>query len=86
MEVEGFRTGIYQRLEVHDVPFETVEQFGPHHPVPVGGRIGIGFGKENVGYTQVGFCLQFFFLNFNISLPFVYFHESDLFQILTTRC
>ncbi|KAJ0969389.1 hypothetical protein J5N97_022266 [Dioscorea zingiberensis] len=50
IEVEGFRTGSYLRLEVHDVPFEMVEHFDPCHPLLVGG---IGLGEENVGYMQV---------------------------------
>lgn len=50
VEVEGFRTGSYLRLEVHDVPFEMVEYFDPCHPLLVGG---IGLGEENVGYMQV---------------------------------
>lgn len=50
IEIEGFRTGTYLRLEVHDVPFEMVEYFDPCHPILVGG---IGLGEENVGYMQV---------------------------------
>lgn len=50
VEIEGFRTGTYVRLEVHDVPFEMVEYFDPCYPILVGG---IGFGEENVGYMQV---------------------------------
>ncbi|KAJ7980661.1 Ribosome biogenesis protein BMS1 [Quillaja saponaria] len=49
IEVEGFQTGSYLRLEVHDVPFEMVEHFDPSHPILVGG---IGLGEENVGYMQ----------------------------------
>ncbi|KAJ4764305.1 P-loop containing nucleoside triphosphate hydrolases superfamily protein [Rhynchospora pubera] len=49
VEVEGFRTGTYLRLEVHDVPYEMVEYFDPHHPLLVGG---IGLGEENVGCMQ----------------------------------
>ncbi|XP_020248969.1 ribosome biogenesis protein BMS1 homolog isoform X1 [Asparagus officinalis] len=52
VEVEGFRTGTYLRLEVHDVPFEMVEHFDPRHPVLVGG---ISLGEENVGYMQARF-------------------------------
>ncbi|KAL6976243.1 Glycoside hydrolase 2 (Mannanase, beta-galactosidase) [Sarracenia purpurea var. burkii] len=48
--IEGYRTGTYLRLEVHDVPFEMVEYFNPYHPVLVGG---IGLGEDNVGYMQV---------------------------------
>ncbi|KAJ9185011.1 hypothetical protein P3X46_004691 [Hevea brasiliensis] len=49
LDIEGFHTGMYLRLEVHDVPFEMVEHFDPCHPILVGG---IGFGEENVGYMQ----------------------------------
>ncbi|KAL9413491.1 hypothetical protein AB3S75_042053 [Citrus x aurantiifolia] len=49
LELEGFRTGTYLRLEIHDVPFEMVEYFDPCHPVLVGG---IGLGEENVGYMH----------------------------------
>ncbi|KAE8717907.1 Ribosome bioproteinsis protein BMS1-like protein [Hibiscus syriacus] len=49
LEIEGFRTGMYLRLEFHDVPFEMVEYFDPSHPILVGG---IGLGEENVGYMQ----------------------------------
>lgn len=50
LELEGFRTGTYLRLEIHNVPFEMVEHFDPRHPILVGG---IGLGEENVGYMQV---------------------------------
>ncbi|XP_056161423.1 ribosome biogenesis protein bms1 isoform X2 [Syzygium oleosum] len=49
LEIEGFRTGTYLRLEVHDVPFEMVEHFDPCHPILVGG---VGLGEENTGYMQ----------------------------------
>ncbi|KAF6149025.1 hypothetical protein GIB67_030492 [Kingdonia uniflora] len=57
-ELEGFRTGTYLRLEIHDVPFEMVEYFDPHHPVLVGG---LGLGEENEGYMQLskGFAQAF---------------------------
>jgi hypothetical protein len=59
IEIEGFRTGTYLRLEVHDVPCEMVDYFDPCHPILVGG---IGLGEENAGYMQVEctnslFCL-----------------------------
>lgn len=50
LEIEGFRTGSYLRLEVHDVPCEMVEYFDSNHPILVGG---IGLVEENVGYMQV---------------------------------
>lgn len=50
LEMEGFRTGSYLRLEVNHIPFEMVKYFNPRHPVLVGG---IGRGEESVGYMQV---------------------------------
>ncbi|KAB5515721.1 hypothetical protein DKX38_026369 [Salix brachista] len=49
LEIEGFQTGTYLRLELHDVPFEMVEHFDPCNPILVGG---IGLGEEHVGYMQ----------------------------------
>ena len=50
IEVEGFRTGTYLRLEIHNVPCEMVEFFDPCHPVLIGG---IDYGEDNAGYMQV---------------------------------
>ncbi|KAL3846002.1 hypothetical protein ACJIZ3_003405 [Penstemon smallii] len=50
VEIEGYRTGTYLRLEFRDVPFEMVENFDPCHPILVGG---LALGEENVGYMQV---------------------------------
>ncbi|KAL8063301.1 hypothetical protein ABFX02_01G018900 [Erythranthe guttata] len=50
VEIEGYRTGSYLRLEFRDVPFEMVENFDPCHPILVGG---LALGEENVGYMQV---------------------------------
>ena len=58
LEIEGFRTGTYLRLEIHDVPFEMVEHFDPCHPILVGG---IGLGEENVGYMQVEYSCVFYY-------------------------
>ncbi|KAL3506624.1 hypothetical protein ACH5RR_032006 [Cinchona calisaya] len=50
VEIEGYRTGTYLRLEIHGVPCEMVEYFDPSHPILVGG---LGLGEESVGYMQV---------------------------------
>ncbi|KAL7159295.1 hypothetical protein ABFS83_01G018200 [Erythranthe nasuta] len=50
VEIEGYRTGSYLRLEFRDVPCEMVENFDPCHPILVGG---LALGEENVGYMQV---------------------------------
>ncbi|KAI3719658.1 hypothetical protein L6452_20560 [Arctium lappa] len=52
IDIEGYRTGTYLRLEIHDVPYEMIEHFDPCHPILVGG---IGFTEENVGYMQARF-------------------------------
>ncbi|KAJ9554903.1 hypothetical protein OSB04_009517 [Centaurea solstitialis] len=52
VDIEGYRTGTYLRLEIHDVPYEMIEHFDPCHPILVGG---IGFTEENVGYMQARF-------------------------------
>ncbi|KAH9305079.1 hypothetical protein KI387_009483, partial [Taxus chinensis] len=49
LEMEGFQSGSYLRLEAHGMPFEMVKYFNPRHPVLVGG---IGRGEERVGYMQ----------------------------------
>ncbi|CAA7026396.1 unnamed protein product [Microthlaspi erraticum] len=49
IEIEGFRTGTYVRLEIHNVPYEMVDFFDPCHPIVVGG---IGFGEDSPGYMQ----------------------------------
>lgn len=54
IEIEGFRTGTYVRLEIQAVPFEMVEYFDPSHPILVGG---ISLAEENVGYMQVCKCV-----------------------------
>ncbi|XP_057549776.1 ribosome biogenesis protein bms1 [Amaranthus tricolor] len=50
IEIEGFRTGTYVRLEIQAVPCEMVEYFDPSRPILVGG---ISLMEENEGYMQV---------------------------------
>lgn len=52
IDIEGYRTGTYLRLEIHNVPYEMIEHFDPCHPILVGG---IGLTEENVGYMQTRF-------------------------------
>ncbi|XP_019098866.1 PREDICTED: ribosome biogenesis protein bms1-like [Camelina sativa] len=52
IKLEGFRTGTYLRLEIHNVPYEMIEFFDPCHPILVGG---IGYGEDNAGYMQTRF-------------------------------
>ncbi|KAJ7542996.1 hypothetical protein O6H91_09G021300 [Diphasiastrum complanatum] len=52
LEMEGFCTGAYLRLEFHRMPYEMVQYFDPRHPILVGG---LSSGEESVGYMQVRF-------------------------------
>lgn len=61
LEMEGFRTGTYLRLEVHDIPYEMVQYFDPCHPILVGG---IGLGEENTGYMQVSVHQKYLYIGF----------------------
>ncbi|MCO5606331.1 hypothetical protein L7F22_060518 [Adiantum nelumboides] len=50
IKMEGFKVGVYVRLELHGIPCEMVQHFDPRHPLVVGG---IGPLEEGVGYIQV---------------------------------
>ena len=47
---EGFRPGLYLRIEVQDVPCELVEHFNAEYPLIVGGLLS---GETTAGYVQV---------------------------------
>ncbi|MBN3295779.1 BMS1 protein, partial [Amia calva] len=50
VQYEGFRPGMYVRLEIPAVPCEFVTNFDPHYPVILGG---LGASEGNVGYLQM---------------------------------
>lgn len=54
VQYEGFRPGMYVRLEIPSLPCEFVTNFDPHYPIILGG---LGSSEGNVGYLQVG-CVQ----------------------------
>lgn len=51
VQYEGFRPGMYIRVEISSVPCEFVSNFDPHYPVILGG---LGSSESSVGYLQVG--------------------------------
>ncbi|CAN9508593.1 unnamed protein product [Ophioblennius macclurei] len=50
VQYEGFRPGMYIRLEIASLPCEFVTNFDPHYPVILGG---LGASEGNVGYLQM---------------------------------
>ena len=50
VQYEGFRPGMYVRLEVPSLPCEFVTHFDPHYPIILGA---LGPSEGNVGYLQV---------------------------------
>ncbi|XP_033104643.1 ribosome biogenesis protein BMS1 homolog isoform X2 [Anneissia japonica] len=49
-QYEGFRPGMYVRLEVANMPFEFVKNFDPEYPMVIGGLLS---SEENIGYVQM---------------------------------
>lgn len=50
VQYEGFRPGMYVRLEIPALPCEFVSNFDPHYPIILGA---LGSSEGNVGYLQV---------------------------------
>ncbi|XP_043912218.1 ribosome biogenesis protein BMS1 homolog [Protopterus annectens] len=50
VQYEGYRPGMYIRVEINDVPCEFVGNFDPHYPIILGG---LGNSEGNVGYLQM---------------------------------
>ncbi|XP_073684283.1 ribosome biogenesis protein BMS1 homolog [Garra rufa] len=50
VQYEGFRAGMYIRVEIPALPCEFVTNFDPHYPIILGG---LGPSEGNVGYLQM---------------------------------
>uniref|UniRef100_A0A4W4EIV6 Bms1-type G domain-containing protein n=1 Tax=Electrophorus electricus TaxID=8005 RepID=A0A4W4EIV6_ELEEL len=50
VQYEGFRPGMYVRLEIPGLPCEFVTNFDPHYPIILGG---LGASEGNIGYLQM---------------------------------
>ncbi|XP_045029896.1 ribosome biogenesis protein BMS1 homolog [Daphnia magna] len=49
IQYEGFRPGMYVRMEIEDVPCELLTNFNPIYPLIVGALLP---GEENIGFVQ----------------------------------
>ncbi|EFN64487.1 Ribosome biogenesis protein BMS1-like protein [Camponotus floridanus] len=49
VQLEGYRPGMYIRLELEAVPYELITHLDPTYPIIVGGLL---HGEENIGYVQ----------------------------------
>jgi len=52
VRLEGYRPGLYVRIEMENIPAELVENFNPHYPLIVGGLLP---SEEAMGYVQLRF-------------------------------
>uniref|UniRef100_A0A1A7YMN0 BMS1-like, ribosome assembly protein n=1 Tax=Iconisemion striatum TaxID=60296 RepID=A0A1A7YMN0_9TELE len=50
VQYEGFRPGMYIRIEISSLPCEFVTNFDPHYPIILGG---LGSSEGNIGYLQM---------------------------------
>nr|XP_020467430.1 ribosome biogenesis protein BMS1 homolog [Monopterus albus]XP_020467431.1 ribosome biogenesis protein BMS1 homolog [Monopterus albus] len=50
VQYEGFRPGMYVRLEIFSLPCEFVTNFDPHYPIILGS---LGSSEGNLGYLQM---------------------------------
>ncbi|CAL1681454.1 unnamed protein product [Lasius platythorax] len=49
VQLEGYRPGMYVRLELEAVPCELITHLDPTYPIIIGGLL---HGEENIGYVQ----------------------------------
>lgn len=50
VQIEGFRPGMYVRIEFENVPFEFIHHFDPTYPLVIGA---LNMSEENIGFVNV---------------------------------
>lgn len=50
VQIEGYRSGMYVRIEFERVPVEFIEYFDPTYPLVIGA---LNAGEQNVGYVNI---------------------------------
>lgn len=50
VEIEGYRAGMYVRLEINEAPCELIDNFDSTYPLIIGG---LQPGEQNIGYVKV---------------------------------
>ena len=69
IKYEGFRPGLYVRVQINDIPAEFVDNFEPTYPIILGGLLS---AEQNVGYVTVSITLHCFgFMTFLIDQSFL---------------
>ncbi len=54
-QYEGYRPGVYVRVQIDNLPAEFVTNFDPLYPVVLGALLS---AEQNIGYVQAGVELQ----------------------------
>jgi len=65
IKYEGFRPGLYVRVQINDMPAEFIDNFEPTYPIILGGLLS---AEQNVGYVTVGKSLDSFGCSYYIAM------------------